>query len=161
MKFSRPPGSVECGSREKYTSFARDPPICHCNQLTAPLFGAWDLAGQAYINSYMADHSRVVGQPDIPRIVRAPVRQCGQRIAPIRRRGFLVDDEGALHIDLHGPWVDDGAVDFGGVGTHARRGFRGARGDIRALIAGSQLGFSNCLRCVRRHGGRLLAIVPG
>jgi hypothetical protein len=26
-KLSRPPGSVECASREKYTSFASEPPI--------------------------------------------------------------------------------------------------------------------------------------
>jgi hypothetical protein len=31
-KFSRPPPSKEPDSREKYTSFARDPPICIMNQ---------------------------------------------------------------------------------------------------------------------------------
>lgn len=68
----------------------------------------------AYIYSDMADDRSVERQPDILRVISGPVDSRAGRRARI-----LIDDEGALDVDLHGSRVYDRAVDFGRVRAHA------------------------------------------
>lgn len=76
--------------------------------------------GEVYINCYVTDDSRMVWQPDILRIMTPPIC-AGVHVRATRRCGLLVDNEGTLHIDLHGARMRDGAVDIGRVRSHAER----------------------------------------
>jgi len=53
----------------------------------------------------MAHHGRVVRKSDIPRVVLV--------VVAARCTGLIVDNKGALHIDAHGAWVQNGVVDVG------------------------------------------------
>lgn len=123
-KFSRPPAASSPGSREKYTSLAREPPIyqvalaCRCLYFlpggrrgkNATVHGrvpgattSKESRRSTHINSYMAHNRRVVGKSNVVGIVLV--------VFAFRRiRLLLVDYESALNIDAHATRMLDGVL---------------------------------------------------
>lgn len=131
-KFRRPPSSLEVGSREKYTSFAREPPICMravsaCEPKRAG-------GGSSYVDGDVADDSRVVGQADVLGAVLVLMVALGG----VGGARLVVDNKGALHVDVDVTRVLDCGVVLGGLGG------------VRELVVGG------LVRQRRRHGGELL-----
>lgn len=84
----------------------------------------------------------------------APIHNLG-----FRRLGVLIDDEGALDIDFNRARMRDGTIYFGSICAHAEV-LRG-RGIVLVVVVVVIVEGFGCLRGVRRHGGELLARVPG
>ena len=91
----------------------------------------------------MTNHRSVEWQPDVLGIVSGPIHSRAGR-----RPGLLIDDEGPLHVDLHRARVNDRAVNFRRVRSHAE-GPRDCRWRPAAFLGGS----SALLRIRRHHEG--------
>ena len=98
----------------------------------------------------MANDRSVKWQPDILGVITGPIHSGAGR-----RPGILIDDEGALHIDLHGARVYDRAVDFRRVRAHAKvPGAEACRGRIGAALILLLGGVVSALRRFRSHHER-------
>jgi hypothetical protein len=144
IKFNRPPGSAECGSREKYTSLASDPPIYGC----LVFWSTWlKRLRETYINSYMAHNGCMIRKSNVLCVITTAV---GTWTLPTQAARLLIDDKCPFNIDLDRSGVDDGAVYFGSICS----GPRSSRSTTVTLTA------VTLLRCFCRHGVEDMTIDP-
>lgn len=74
----------------------------------------------------------------------------------LRRRRVLIDDKGALHIDLDASWVYDSAIDFRSIGSCAQRSIMvcDCDAEVGGVFGIMERRRNRGLRVFQRHGWR-------